>query len=227
MYTIKHIIRRRWGYILVALISGIGSFIIEQPTWWLAIVVMTIGVIEEYVDWRRTRQEKRLNAILKLKEMVQDFNRFVDTGYTYSIFYIIREFGNAQSDKTDVIKEWAEAHNTALDFLLGWLSSTNKRLSLITQLKTNNEIEFSNVYKDFQRINHYYFKIVDDFYRKSKRGNISENIEKNYNKFVDEYNSFVRNFRNLIGDTKKVINLETNDPNSIDFAEKLNIARWG
>lgn len=227
METLKHIISRRWGYILFALISGIMSLVIKQPTWWLAIVAIVIGIIEESREWKRTHQEKQLQTVSKLKELAQDFReRFVPNSSAYSIFRLIEQIDSTKPEEREILREWAQGCTLGRNFLIYWATYFIETLSLIIKHKPSRGKELSERFEEFRNMNHSYFQLVEAFYKKASAVQIPKNLEDEYNKFATEYNDFVRSLRDTMGEARKVLHLSI-DPKSIDFAKELRIARWG
>jgi len=173
METLKHIISRRWGYILVALISGVMSLVIKQPTWWLAIVAIVIGIIEESREWKRTHQEKQLQTVSNLKELAQDFReRFVPNSSAYSIFRLIEQIDSTKPEEREILREWAQGCTLGRNFLLYWAGYFISKLSLIIEHKLSQGEELSERFEEFRNMNHSYFQFVEAFYNKASTAQI-------------------------------------------------------
>ena len=228
MKILKYALIRQWGFILITLLSIVAYFLVQLPTWWLAIVSIIIILVNETIEIRRSRHQKASQITSKLTKLAQDFQqRFVNTGSAYSIFYIIKELGNTNSEKQQIFKEWADGCVSELDFLTGWLHSFSEALNRVVEQKAKQEKELSERCNEFQSMNHSYYRLVETFYGKAKTGNIPEYIEKYYNDFVTEYNAFIQILRNTMDEARTMLHLNIPDPTSIGFAKELHIARWG
>jgi hypothetical protein len=202
------------------------SFVIKQPTWWLAIVSIGILIVEENRERRRTHQEKQVQIASKLKELAQDFRgRFVPNSSAYSIFRLVDDMRGAKPEEKEYLA-WAQGCNLGRDFLTYWATYLIERLSFIIESKPSQRKELSERFEEFRCMNHSYFQLVRAFREKANVLQIPKNLEDEYNKFVTEYNEFVRNLRNTVAEASGVLHLSV-DPKSIEFADELHPARWG
>jgi len=227
METLKYILIRQWGLILLAALSVVIFSITKLPTWVLAPISIIIILVNEGMNVRRSHHQKTFQIALRLKELTQDFQtKFVRTGSAYSILHLINELGNAKSEKQEMWKEWARGCTLGLDFLEGWLYSFIERVNLIVEHRARQAKELSERCKEFRDMNHSYYRLVDVFWERAKAAHIRSNLENNYNEFVTEYNEFVRSLRDTMGEASKVLHLSI-DPKRIDFAKELHLARYG
>jgi hypothetical protein len=226
METLKYALVRQWGFILLAVLSVVIYFIAILPTWVLAPVSIIIILVNERMKVKRSHQQKGLQIALRFHELAQDFQkRFVRTGSAYSIFYLINELGNAKSDKQEMLKEWARGCSHGHDFLDDEIDLFIGSLNVVVENKARQQKELSERCKEFKRINHLYYKLVEVFYERAKSGNIPKYLENRYNEFVTEYNEFVRFFRDIMGEANDVLHLNI-DPKSIDFAKESHLVRY-
>ena len=160
METLKYILIRQWGLILLAALSVVIFSITKLPTWVLAPVSIIIILVNEVIEVRRSHHQKALQIALRFQELAQDFQkRFVSTGSAYSIFYLINELGNAKSDKQEMLKEWARGAILGQDLLGHWLDSIVEDLKLVVEHKARQKKEISERCKEFRRMNRSYYLI--------------------------------------------------------------------
>ena len=227
METLKYVLIRQWGFILIALLSIVTSLIVKLPTWWLAIVSIIIIIVNEVMNAKRSHQQKTMQIALRLKELAEDFQgRFINTGSAYSILRLIAELGNTKTEKHEILKEWASGCLLGRDFLEDGLRSLIESLNVIVGHGRSEIKELTKRFEEFRDMNNSYYRLVEAFYSRAKTGNIPVNLENEYNKFVIEYNDLIRSLRDTMDETRKVLDM-TIDPKQIDFAKELRIARWG
>lgn len=228
MEILKHAIIRQWGFILLAVLSVVTSLVTKLPIWWLALVSIIIILVNEAMEVRRSHQQKRLEIAFRIKELAEDFRRrFVSLGSSLSIFHLINDLGSTRSEKQQLLREWADGCILGQDFLEHGLHNFSGSSNLVIQHRASNEQELSERCEEFQRMNHSYYKFVEEFYKRAEVANIPKNLEESYNNgFVVEYNEFVRIVRDTMSQARQMLHLSV-EPKSIDFAKELRIARWG
>jgi len=225
--TLKYALVRQWGLILLAILSVVISLATKLPTWVLAPVSVIIILVNEVMNARRSHHQKTLQMVSRLEELAQDFQRrFIRTDSAYSILYLIRELGNAKSEKQERLKDWANGCMLGRNSLEDELRSLTENLNLIVRHGARQTKELTKRFEEFQDINNSYYQFVEAFHKRAKTGHIPSNLENNYNEFVTEYNAFVQSLRDTMNEARKVLHLSIG-PKSIDFAKELRIARWG
>ena len=232
METLKHAIIRQWGLILLAVLSIGISLITKLPTWVLAPVSVIVILANEAIEVKRSHRQKLLEIASKVKEQTQDFQqRFISSGSTFSIFYLIRELSNAKSEEQDILRAWESGCSLGQEFLENWLLHFMDNLNLVVQRGVNYEQELSRRCKEFWRMNRTYYRLVEEFYNRAEVGNLLKHLETHYNEFVAEYNEFVAEYnefvrilRETMSESKDLLHLDI-DSKSIDFAKELRLAR--
>ncbi len=220
METLKHALIRHWGFILLAVLSVVISFITRLPTWVLAPVSIIIILANETMEVKRAHHQKRLEIALRIEELAQDFQRrFLSSGSAFSIFYLINELGNTKTEKHEILKEWASGCLLGRDFLEDGLRSLIESLNLIVGHGARQIRELTKRFEEFRRMNRSYHKLVEAFYKRAEAGDIPKNLE-------NKYNEFVRSLRDTMDEARRALHLSI-DPKRIDFAKELRIARWG
>jgi len=228
MNTLRRIVSQQWGVLVVAALS-IGLFSIPTlPSWavWsIAIVAMAVIVANGVIEMRRVHKSRLRGIGESLKELLGEFqHRFVYSGSAYSIYYLIAELSNQQSDKQRELHAWANGCNRSRDFLERLLQNLSE--SVDSTFQSASARELSKCCENFFRTIRDYEKLVGDFYKYAKANDISNHLERAYNDFVAEYNDFVRGLRDLITEANRELNLGF-DSKRIEFAKEIRKARYG
>ena len=69
-------------------------------------------------------------------------------------------------------------------------------------------------------INSHYYELVEQFYEIAAKVEIPRETVDQYNRFVMEYNAFVQDFRDNIGELRKIAKTQIESP-SVKFAREL------
>lgn len=206
--VIKYVVYHQWGLILIALLSVINYFIPKLPTYWIAIISIFIILINQAIELRRTQYQTTIKHASRLKNLVYNFqNRFINTGSAYSIFYLIRELGKSNTDRKAEFEEWARGCLLGMDFLEKWIQSLNERLYDMIEKRTKQDKSLSERYDEYVRMNRLYYRLVEEFYNRINSREMPEYILSYYNDFVLEYNAYIYDLRNAIGEMRGIRNL--------------------
>ena len=73
-------------------------------------------------------------------------------------------------------------------------------------------------------INNHYYDFIDQFYEMTEKTEIPQETIDQYNKFMMEYNAFAQDFRDNIGELRKVAKTVI-EPPSVKFAKELSVVK--
>ena len=215
MKVLKAIVYQGWALIIITAVAIIG-YVYEWPIGLLATilgVVLVIGLVTAVVSAREKELEKSSH---KLRQLAGYFCRRFMGDSSLSIFAIIDSLFKTDDPK---LWDWARACDMAQRVLNTWCSSFTSRLEVDT--RTGRFTVYLRSYlNELWLMTNLYYEFVEQFHEIAQKIALPPETLGQYRKFVVEYNSFAAQFRDSIGELKKVARTEV-EPPSVKMAHEV------
>ncbi len=215
MNILKAIVYHGWALIIIAAVAIIG-YVYEWPLAVLATIlgiVLVIGLVTAVVGAREKELEKSSH---KLRQMSGYFYRRFMGDSSLSIFAIIDSLFKTDDHK---LWEWARACDMSQRVFNTWCSGFTGRLEVDT--KTGRFTIYLRSYlNELWLMTSLYYEFVEQFYEIAQKVALPAETLEQYHRFVVEYNSFAEQFRELIGEMKRVARTEV-EPPSVKLAHEV------
>ena len=217
MYALRAIVNKGWSPILITALAILAA-IHKLP---IALVAPIAGVIlvAGLVALVMGAREKELEyASFRLKQLAGFFNRRFMGSSALSIFAIIDGLYNVQDSRLWV---WVQACDISQRLFNTWCNSFVSRVE--SDIRTKNFRVYLRTYlNELWLINSHYYELIEQFDEVAQKVEIPAATKEQYNRFVTEYNAFAQDFRDNIGDLKKIAHTEI-EPPSVKFAKELSV----
>jgi len=215
MNILKTIVYHGWALIIITTVAIIG-FVFDWPIAVLSTIIgiiLVIGLVTTIVSAREKDLERTSQ---RLRQMTSYFyNRFMGDS-SLSIFVIINSLFKTDDHK---LWEWARACDMSQRVFNTWCSSFASRLEVDT--KTGRFTIYLRSYlNELWLMTSLYYEFVEQFYEIAQKIPLPAVTLEQYHKFVIEYNSFAEQFRELIGEMKRIARTEI-EPPSIKLAREI------
>ena len=219
MYVLRAIVNRGWSPILIAALAII-AVIYEWPITVVAPIAGVILVIGLVVAVIGAREKELERASLRLKELAGFFNRRFMGSSSLSIFAIIDGLYNIENPR---LWTWVQACDLSQRIFNTWSNSFISRVE--SDIRTRKFGVYIRTYlNELWLINSHYYELVEQFGEVAQKVEIPEKTKEQYNRFVAEYNAFAQDFRDNIGELRKIARTEI-EPPSVKFAKELSVAK--
>ena len=219
MYVLKAIVNRGWCPILITAMAVIGA-IYELPLVVVAPVVGIILVIGLVVVVVGAREKELEHASLRLKQLAGYFNRRFMGNSSLSIFAVIDGLFNIDNPR---LLAWVQACDLSQRIFNTWCHSFISRVE--SDIRTRKFSVYLRTYlNELWLVNSHYYELVEQFYEVAQKVEIPVETKDQYNRFVMEYNAFVQDFRDNIGELRKIAHTEI-EPPSVKFAQELSVVK--
>ena len=219
MYVLRAIVNRGWSPILITALAII-AVIYEWPITVVAPIAGVILVIGLVVAVIGAREKELERASLRLKELAGFFNRRFMGSSSLSIFAIIDGLYNIENPR---LWTWVQACDLSQRIFNTWCNSFISRVE--SDIRTRKFGVYIRTYlNELWLINSHYYELVEQFGEVAQKVEISEKTKEQYNRFVAEYNAFAQDFRDNIGELRKIARTEI-EPPSVKFAKELSVAK--
>lgn len=215
MYALRAIVNKGWSPILITVLAIIGV----KYEWPIAAVASVAGVVlvVGLVALVMGAREKELEqASFRLKQLAGYFHRRFTGNSALSIFAIIDGLYNVEDSRLWV---WVQACDISQRLFNTWCGSFISRVE--SDIRTKNFRVYLRTYlNELWLINSHYYELVEQFDGVAQKVEIPAATKEQYNRFVQEYNAFVQDFRDNLGELKRVAHTEI-EPPSVKFAKEL------
>ena len=219
MYLLRTVITWGWCPILITAVAVIGR-IYEWSIWELAPVLIIILVIGLVVAVIGTKERELERLSLRLRQLAGYFNRRFMGSSSLSIFAIIDSLFKIDDPK---LWDWARACDMSQRIFNTWSSSFVGRVE--SDIRTRRfDIYLRTYLNELWLVNSHYYEFIEQFYEIAANVEIPREAIDQYNRFVAEYNAFAQDFRDNIGELRKVAKTEI-EPPSIKFAKELALVK--
>ena len=217
MYILRTIVNRGWCPILITALAII-AVIYEWPVTVVAPIAGIILIVGLVVTAIGAREKELAHASLRLKELAGYFNRRFMGNSPLSIFAIIDGLYNIENPR---LWTWVQACDLSQRIFNTWCSSFISRVE--SDIRTRKFGVYIRTYlNELWLINSHYFELVEQFGEVAQKVEVSRETKEQYNRFVTEYNSFAQDFRDNIGELRKIAHTEI-EPPSVKFAKELTV----
>jgi len=217
MYVLRAIVNRGWCPILITALAII-AVIYEWPVTVVAPIAGIILIVGLVVTAIGAREKELAHASLRLKELAGYFNRRFMGNSPLSIFAIIDGLYNIENPR---LWTWVQACDLSQRIFNTWCSSFISRVE--SDIRTRKFGVYIRTYlNELWLINSHYFELVEQFGEVAQKVEIPQQTKEQYNRFVTEYNSFAQDFRDNIGELRKIAHTEI-EPPSVKFAKELTV----
>ncbi|UCG54049.1 MAG: hypothetical protein JSV32_05425 [Dehalococcoidia bacterium] len=215
MNILKNVAYHGWALIILTVVAIVG-YVFEWPIAVLATVIgiiLVIGLVTAVVSAREKELERTSQ---KLRQMTGYFyHRFMGDS-SLSIFTIINSLFKIDDHK---LWEWARACDMSQRVFNTWSSGFASRLEVDT--KTGRFTIYLRSYlNELWLMTSLYYEFIEQFYEIAQKIPLPAETLEQYHKFVVEYNSFAEQFRELIGEMKRIARTEV-EPPSIKLAHEV------
>ncbi|MFC2034135.1 hypothetical protein ACFLTT_01850 [Chloroflexota bacterium] len=212
---LKLILNWGWSPILIIAVAIVGR-IYEWPVTVMAIlfgIILVTGLVIVIIS---TKEKLLEQSAMRLRQLAGHFNRRFMGDSSLSIFTIIDTLFNLDNPQ---LWEWARACDMSKRIFNTWCNSFIGRLENDT--RTGRFSIYLRAYLNelWLATNHYY-EFIEQFYEIAQKVEIPKETLEQYNRFVVEYNSFVKNFSENIEELKDITSTEI-EPPSVQMAKEL------
>lgn len=208
-----------WWPIVITVVALVGS-VYQWPIEALApvlVAVLVSGLVTAVTGTRRQRLELSLS---RLRQMAGYFNRRFMGDSSLSIFAIIDTLFTIDSPK---LWDWARACDMAKRLFNTWCDSFINRIE--SDVRSGRPQAYLYTYlNELWLVNNHYYEFIEQFYEVAGTVEIPKETKEQYNRLVMEYNAFAQDFRDTIGELKKITRTEI-EPPSVRFAQELTVAK--
>ena len=219
MYILRSIINRGWCPILITALAVVG-YIYEWPIEVLAPVLIIILVIGLVVGASGAKERQLEQSSLRLKELSGHFNRRFMGDSSLSIFVVIRSLLTSDNAK---VWAWARECEVAQRIFNTWCSSFVTRLE--SDIRARRFGAYLRTYlNELWLVNTHYYEFVEQFCEVAEKIELPPETIELYNRFAVEYNAFVQDFRENIGELRGFARTEI-EPPSVNFAKELSVVK--
>ena len=215
MYILRTILKWGWCPILIAVLALLG-YAYEWPIWVLAAALFIILIVGLVVAVSGAEEKGLTHASLRLRQLAGYFTRRFMGDSSLSIFVVIRSLFNI-----DNVKVWAWARECEMSLRLfnTWCNSFISRLE--SDVRTRSfDINLRTYLNELWLINSHYYEFIEQFHEVAENVELPRETIDLYNRFAVEYNSFIQDFRDNIGELRKVARTEI-EPPSVKFAKEV------
>ncbi len=219
MRVLRAVINRGWCPILIVALAVIGV-IFEWEIWIVAPVLGVVLVIGLVVAVRGARGRELKLSFLRLRQLAGYFTRRFMGNSSLSIFAIIDSLFNIDNPK---LWDWARACDMPQRIFNSWCNSFISRVE--SDIGTRRfDVYLCTYLNELWLVNSHYYELVEQFYELAEKFEIPQETIDHYNRFVVEYNAFVQDFRDNIGELRRVAETQI-EPPSVKFAKELSVVK--
>ncbi|MFC1908005.1 hypothetical protein ACFLWD_01835 [Chloroflexota bacterium] len=219
MYVLKTIIKWGWCPILITALAVVGNI----NEWPIGVIAPVLGItlIAGLVVAAGGAREKELeHSSQKLRQLAGYFNRRFMGDSSLSIFAIIDSLFNIDNPK---LWDWARVCDVSQRIFNSWCNSFMSRVE--SDIRTRRFDVYLRIYlNELWAVNNHYYELIEQFYEIAEKVEIPQETISQYNRFVTEYNVFVQDFRDNIGELRRVAKTEI-EPPSVKFAKELSVVK--
>jgi len=212
---LKTVVYRSWSPILITVLAVVG-YLYEWPIEALATILGIILIVGLAIVAVGAREKELERSSQKLKELAGYFYRRFMGDSSLSIFAIIDSLFKTDNHK---LWDWARACDMSHRVFNTWCSGFTIRLEVDT--KTGRfGIYLRSYLNELWLMTNLYHEFIEQFYEIAEKVELPPETLDQYTRFVMEYNTFIGQFRDLIGELKKVARTEI-EPPSVKLAYEL------
>ena len=211
----------KWGWCPILItVLGLLGYVYEWPIWAVAAVLVIILIAGLVVTVTGAEEKEVERSSMKLRQLAGYFNRRFMGDSSLSIFVIIRSLFNIDNVK---VWAWARECEVSLRLFNTWSNSFIGRVE--SDIRTQRFDIYLRTYLDeLWLINSHYYEFIEQFCEVAENVELPRETIDLYNRFAMEYNSFVNDFRENIGELRKVDKTEI-EPPSVKFAKELPVVK--
>jgi hypothetical protein len=211
----KAIVKWGWNPILITVLALLG-YRYGWPICVLSVILIIVLIVGLVVAVTGVEEKGLTRASLRLRQLVGYFNHRFMGDSSLSIFVVIRSLYDIENAK---VWAWARECEVAQRIFNTWSSNFSNRLE--TDIRTGRFDDYlRNYLNELWLMNNHYFEFMEQFYEVAERVEIPRETIDLYNRLVVEYNSFINDFRDNVGELRKFAKTEI-EPPSAKFAKEL------
>ena len=151
-----------------------------------------------------------------LSQLATHFNRRFMGNSQLSIFEIINGLFGVENQQ---IWEWARGCEMARRVFDSWAENFAARVE--SDLRSRRHLVFlQNHINELWALNNHYYEFTEQFVEIASRFEVPHDVLEQFNKFTEEYNVFVQNFRESIIDLKRISRTQLEAP-SVKLVNEL------
>ncbi len=204
-----YILKRGWYPALITAFAIVSLVFYEVIPYAASVPVLAVllctGVIGAYINARRNQLELQS---LRLSQLATHFNRRFMGNSQLSIFEIINGLFGVENEQ---IWEWARGCEMARRVFDSWAENFAARVE--SDLRGRRHIVFlQNHINELWALNNHYYEFTEQFVEIVNRFDVPRDVLDKFNKFTEEYNVFVQNFREAINELKQISRTQLEAP---------------
>ena len=204
-----------WSPILITTMAIIG-LLSDWPVPSIAAVLGSLLVVGLVVAGITARDRQLETFLVKLRQLSGYFNRRFTGDSSISIFAIIDTLFSTDDPQ---LWDWARACDMSKRILNTWCDGLISRLESDTR-SGRSSMSLNASVNELWLMNNHYFEFVEQFNEIATKIEIPVSTLDQYTRFATEYNIFVENFRDTIGELKKTAKTGI-EPPSVKLAKLL------
>ena len=195
---LKTVLSWAWAPVLITGFA-IAGFVYEWPLTMVAPVLATLLVIGLVVVAVRAREGQQERLSLRLRQLAEYFNRRFAGNSSLSIFAVIEGLFAVENPQ---LWEWARACDMSKRIFDTWCNSFINRIEADSRTGRFN-IYLRTYLNELWLLNNHYYEFVEQFCEIAEKMEVPEEVIDHYYRFGNEYNGFVKTFREGIMVLKK------------------------
>ena len=214
---VTYILKRGWYPALITVIAVLSLVFYDVIPYAASVpvlvVMLCIGGIGVYINARKSQLEMQS---LRLSQLATHFNRRFMGHSQLSIFEIINGLFGLENEQ---VWEWARGCEMARRIFDSW--SENFAARVENDLRSRRHIIFLQTHiNELWALNNHYYEFTEQFAEIVNRYDVPNDVFGQFNKFTEEYNVFVQNFREAINELKTIAHTQLEAP-SVKLVREL------
>ena len=219
MFILRSIKNWGWCPILITALAVVG-YILEWEIWVIAPALVVVLVVGLVIGASGDEEKQLERSSLRLKELSGYFNRRFTGNSPLSIFSIIDTLFTIDNPR---LWEWARSCDMSQRIFDTWCNSFISRVE--GDFRTRRfDIYLRACLNELWLVNGHYYEFIQQFCEVAESVEIPRETTDQYNRLVMEYNAFVQDFRDNIGELRTIARTEI-EPPSVSFAKELPAAK--
>lgn len=205
----SHVLKRGWYPAVITIVAILSLIFYDVIPYAVSIpvlvVMLSIGGIIVYINGRKNQLEMQS---MRLSQLATHFNRRFMGNSQLSIFEVINGLFGLENEQ---VWEWARGCEMTRRVFDSWAENFAARVE--NDLRSRRHIVFLQTHiNELWALNNHYHEFTEQFVEIVNRFDVPKDVLEQFNKFTEEYNVFVQNFREAINELKTIAHTQLEAP---------------
>ena len=205
----SHVLKRGWYPAVITIVAILSLIFYDVIPYAVSIpvlvVMLSIGGIIVYINGRKNQLEMQS---MRLSQLATHFNRRFMGNSQLSIFEVINGLFGLENEQ---VWEWARGCEMTRRVFDSWAENFAARVE--NDLRSRRHIVFLQTHiNELWALNNHYHEFTEQFVEIVNRFDVPKDVLDQFNKFTEEYNVFVQNFREAINELKTIAHTQLEAP---------------